>query len=71
MERESQPDDDLSGEASERPADFGDRGDWGRQGSWGTFGNRPDFNRDSAWLGRKKPGDRRNAPSVSPSERAA
>jgi len=34
---------------SERVADYGNRGDWGRQGSWGAFGNRPDYNRENEW----------------------
>ena len=33
----------------ERPADFADAGDWGRQGEWGTFSNRPAWRRDQSW----------------------
>ncbi len=33
----------------ERPADFADAGDWGRQGEWGTFSNRPGWHRDQDW----------------------
>jgi len=36
-------------EGAERPADFAAAGDWGRQGEWGAFSNRPGFKRDETW----------------------
>ena len=36
-------------ETTEHRADFGDGGDWGRQGEWGVFSNRPGSKEDQSW----------------------
>jgi hypothetical protein len=49
-------------EEPEHPADFRDAGDWGRQGGWGTFSNRPDFSRDNEWDFGEKPDGEKQKP---------
>jgi hypothetical protein len=35
--------------AAEHTDEYAGQGDWGRQASWGTFGNRADWRRDRDW----------------------
>jgi hypothetical protein len=55
--------------APERTDEYSGLGDWGRQGAWGTFGNRADWRHDRDWEnsggdwgGEPAPGD----PAASP-----
>ena len=37
------------GHGSRERDEFDTSGDWGQQGYWGTFGNRPDYGRAYEW----------------------
>lgn len=43
---------DYRGRRSEERDDYNSRGDYGPQGTWGRYGDRPDFSRDYNWRSR-------------------